>query len=356
MSLTLFLGHGKTEMRGGPAIFMSIYRQWPEKEKYIVYEKSYIQSVKKLVSFLRNNRNKKVLTLILENEYFTEVFLALLLKIFYRNLTIYGPAYHIPSSPVYGKGFINSIVHYLDYRLGLWFMAIIYSGIYTENSYMKNYIKGLNPKQRVIVESPGIKGENIIPLGELKNYKRDIDLLYLTSMTKNKGIYDFLNVANQIQRKYNNVKIGIAGYSSPAVLDYIENFMKNNNMKNIEIYPNINDTDKYKLYSRSKIYVLPSVEDGIPITFYEAWSYGVVVIAYNLETYSDIKDYFIQVEKGNVQELTDKCIDAYRNYNQTFSTLVENSYNYSLNHSFSNGIDNIIKQIMENNDMIRRAR
>ena len=172
----------------------------------------------------------------------------------------------------------------------------------------------------------------------------------------NKGIYDFLNVANQIQRKYNNVKIGIAGYSSPAVLDYIENFMKNNNMKNIEIYPNINDTDKYKLYSRSKIYVLPSVEDGIPITFYEAWSYGVVVIAYNLETYSDIKDYFIQVEKGNVQELTDKCIEACRNYNQTFSKLVENSYNYSLNHSFSNGIDNIIKQIMENNDMIRRAR
>ena len=141
MTLTLFLGHGKTEMRGGPAIFMSIYRQWPEKEKYIVYEKSYIQSVKKLVSFLRNNRNKKVLTLILENEYFTEVFLALLLKIFYRNLTIYGPAYHIPSSPVYGKGFINSLVHYLDYRLGLWFMAIIYSGIYTENSYMKNFSK-----------------------------------------------------------------------------------------------------------------------------------------------------------------------------------------------------------------------
>ena len=116
-------------------------------------------------------------------------------------------------------------------------MAIIYSGIYTENSYMKNYIKGLNPKQRVIVESPGIKGENIIPLGELKNYKRDIDLLYLTSMTKNKGIYDFLDVVNQIQKKYDNVKIGIAGYSSPAVLEYMENFIKNNNIKNIEIYP-----------------------------------------------------------------------------------------------------------------------
>ena len=344
-------------MRGGPAIFMSIYSQWPEREKYIIYEKSYIRTVKKLVSFLRNNKsNKNVSTLILENEYFTEVFLALLLKIFYRVLTIYGPAYHIPSAPVYGKGFINSLVHYIDYKIGLWFMAIVYSGIYTENSYMRNYILGLNPKQRVIVESPGIKEESIIPLGELKNYKRDIDLLYLTSMTKNKGIYDFLDAANQIQRKYNKVKIGIAGYSSPAVMDYIENFIKNNNMKNVEIYPNVNDADKYKLYSRSKIYILPSVEDGIPITFYEAWSYGVVVIAYNLETYSDVKDYFIQVEKSNVQELKDKCIEACRNYNQTFNALAEKSYNYSLNHSFSNGIENIINQIMENNKILRRAR
>ena len=30
MSLTLFLGHGKTEMRGGPAIFMSLYNQWKQ--------------------------------------------------------------------------------------------------------------------------------------------------------------------------------------------------------------------------------------------------------------------------------------------------------------------------------------
>ncbi len=346
MALTLFLGHGKTEMRGGPAIFISIYNLWPNNEKYIIYEKSYFQSIKKLISFLRH---KKISTLILENEYFTEVFLALLLKIFNRKLNIYGPAYHIPSSPVPGKGFINSLIHYIDYKLGLLFMAYFYSGIYTENSYMKNYIEYLNPRQRVIVESPGIRRENIIPLAETEDLERDVDFLYLTSMTKNKGIYDFLEMVKQLQKEYKNIRICIAGYASTEILDYIHAFVDNNNIKNIEVYPNINDNDKYRLYSRTKIYVLPSMEDGIPITFYEAWSYGNIVIAYNLKTYSDIADYFIGVKKGNLGELTAKCMEVYDNYSSNFRAMIIKSYNYSLMHSYSSGINNIIENIRKSN-------
>lgn len=341
MSLTLFLGHGKTEMRGGPAIFTSLYNQWKHGEKYIIYEKSYTQSVRKLIHFLRN---KKLSTLILENEYFTEVFLALFLKILNRKMNIYGPAYHIPSSPGLGKGFLNSLIHYMDYKLGLWFMTYLYSGIYTENSYMKNYIKSLNPEQNVILESPGIKKENIISLNQVENFVRDIDFLYLTSMTKNKGIYDFLEVIKQIQKEH-NIKVVIAGYTSPEVMDYINGLIRNNSIKNIELYQDVDEDTKYKLYSRSRIYVLPSIEDGIPITFYEAWSYGDLVIAYNLKTYSDIKDYFIGVKKGDLRELIEKCMEVYENYGSNFRSLSVDAYNYSLSHSYINGINNIIENI-----------
>ncbi len=344
MNTTLFLGHGKTEMRGGPAIFMSIYNLWPEEEKYLIYEKSYFHTVEKLIIF---TRHQKISTLILENEYFTEVFLALLLKIYNRKLNVYGPAYHIPSPPELGKGALNSLIHYIDYKLGLFLMVYLYSGIYTENSYMKNYIKGLNPKMKVIVESPGIKKENIIPLQKIKDFHRDIDFLYLTSMTKNKGIYDFLEMIKQIQTEHNGIKACMAGYASTEILNYINSFAKNNAIENIEIYSNINEEEKYKLYSRSKIYVLPSIEDGIPITFYEAWSHGDVVIAYNLETYSDISDYFIGVRKGDTEDLTRICENAYMDYDLQFKNFFEKSYNYSMQHSYEKGIEKIIKNMLE---------
>jgi glycosyltransferase involved in cell wall biosynthesis len=235
-------------------------------------------------------------------------------------------------------------------------MAFLYSGIYTENSYMKNYIESLNRDQRIIVESPGIKKENIIPLDRVKNLKRDIDLLYLTSMTKNKGIFDFLAVVKEMQKEQNDIRIAIAGYASPEVLDYISTFATSNNIPHIELYSNIPENEKYKLYSRSKIYVLPSIEDGIPITFYEAWSYGVIVIGYNLETYTDIKNYFIPVEKGNAKELTDKCRNIYKNYSDNFNSLMEKAYRYSMNHSYEAGINNIIQGILKINEMINRDR
>ena len=349
MNSTLFLGHGKTEMRGGPAIFMSIYNLWPEEEKYLIYEKSYFHAVKKLIIF---TSHKKISTLILENEYFTEVLLGLLLKIYNRKMNIYGPAYHIPSPPEFGKGVLNSLIHYIDYKLGLFLMAYLYSGIYTENSYMKNYIKGLNPELEIIVESPGIRKGDIVPLVQIKNFHRDIDFLYLTSMTRNKGIYDFLEMIKQVQRDHDGIKACIAGYASPEILDYINSFVKNNAIKNIEIYSNINDKEKYKLYSRSKIYVLPSIEDGIPITFYEAWAHGDLVIAYNLETYSDISDYFIDVRKGDTEELIRICENAYMDYDLQFKDFFEKSYNYSMQHSYENGIEKIIKNIMESTNSV----
>jgi hypothetical protein len=346
MDATLFLGHGKTEIRGGPGIFMSMYSKWPDSNKFIIYEKSYIQAIRKLASFIKNN---KISMLILENEYFTEVLLAFVLKLINRKIKIYGPAYHMPSPPKAGRGFLNSLIHYLDYKMGLLLMAHIYSGIYTENSYMRDYIISLNPGQHVIVESPGIKNEYIPPESMVMNAKKDIDFLFLTSMTKNKGIYDFLALSMELQKIYKGIKIFIAGYASDEVLDYINNLMSSGRLDNIEIKHNISDDEKYELFLRSKIYVLPSIEDGIPITFYEAWAYGNTVIAYNLETYSDITGYFVGVEKSDIRGLIQACELVYNNYNTYFGELFRKSYRYSINHSYEKEIDEIIKNILDSN-------
>ena len=117
-------------MRGGPVIFTSIYKALPG-EKDMIFEKSYKTMIKRLLTYILKNKVDKI---IMENEYFSDVLIALLIKIFKSKIMIYGPAYHIPPKPALLNQFLKHFLHYADYKLGIWFMAVSYNAIYTENS------------------------------------------------------------------------------------------------------------------------------------------------------------------------------------------------------------------------------
>jgi glycosyltransferase involved in cell wall biosynthesis len=341
MGKTLFLGHADTEMRGGPVIFTSIYQAWPG-EKYMIFEKSYKTMIKHILNYMFKTTVDKI---VMENEYFSDVFIALLIKIFKRKIRIYGPAYHIPPKPEINNKFLKHLIHYADYKLGIWFMAISHNAIYTENSYMKNYLESINSKANVIVESPGIDKKFLKPLSSVLSLSKDIDFLFLTSFTYNKGMYDYLNLVNSLSKKFNGIKFAMGGFSSAQALSEIHNFMKLNNINNMEIHTNLSEDEKYSLYSRARVYILPSMEDGIPITFYEAWGYGDIVVSYLLDTYIDVKELIVPVELHNQKELLDKCIEIYENYDKFQKIYAERCYNYSLNHSYESGIINIINRL-----------
>ena len=344
MGKTLFLGHADTGMRGGPAIFTSIYKAWSG-DKYMIFEKSYKTMIKRLLTYVLKNKVDKI---IMENEYFSDVLIALLIKIFNRKIMIYGPAYHIPPKPALHKEFIKQFLHYADYKLGIWFMAVSYNAIYTENSYMKHYLKSINSKANIIVESPGIDNKYLKPLSYILNLNKDIDFLFLTSFTYNKGMYDFLNLVAGLSNKYNNIKFAMGGFATEQTLSEIRSFMKSNNIENIEIHPDLTEQEKYNLYSRAKVYILPSMEDGIPITFYEAWGYGNIVVSYLLDTYIDVKDLIVPVELRNQKQLLDSCIEIYENYDKFKRIYAEKCYDYSLKHSYEAGINNIVNRLSRN--------
>jgi len=342
MEKTLFLGHANTGMRGGPAIFTSIFKAWPI-EKYIIFEKSYKTMIKHLLIYILKTKIDIIIT---ENEYFSDVFIAILIKIFKRKIRICGPAYHIPPKPGIHNEFIKHFLHYIDYKLGIWFMAFGYDTIYTENSYMKHYLKSINSKVNVIVESPGIDNKFLKPISCIKSLNKDIDFLFLTSFTYNKGMYDYLYLVANLSKKIKGVKFAMGGFSSEQTLSEIHSFIKTNNIDNLEIHINLNDQEKYNLYSRAKIYVLPSIEDGIPITFYEAWGYGDIVVSYLLDTYIDIKDLIVPIELHNQKQLLNKCMEIFEDYNKFQKIYIDKCYNYSLNNSYESGITNLISKLL----------
>lgn len=342
MRKTLFLGHANIGIRGGPAIFTSIYKAWPN-EKYMIFEKSYKIMIKHLLIYILKT---KIDTIIMENAFFSDVFIAMLIKIFKRKIRIYGPAYHIPPKPKIYRGFIKHFIHYIDTMLGIRFMAFSYNTIYTENSYMKNYLKSINSKVDVIVESPGIDNKFLHSISYIKSLNKDIDFLFLTSFTYKKGMYDYLDLVANLSKTIKGVKFAMGGYSSEQTLSEIRGFIKTNNIDNLEIYTNLNNQEKYNLYSRVKVYVLPSMEDGIPITFYEAWGYGDIVVSYLLDTYIDIKDLIVPIELHNQKQLLNACIEIFKDYDKFQKIYIDKCYNYSLNHSFDSGITNIISKLI----------
>ena len=342
MEKTLFLGHtNDTSMRGGMIVFKSIYESWPN-DKFIILEKSYKTMIKRLLNYMSKTKIDKI---IMENDFFSDVCIALLIKIFKRKIRIYGPAWHIPAKPVRHNQFLEHFLHYIDSKLGIMCTAFAYNAVYTENSYIKHYLESINSKVNIIVESPGINNRLLKPLSYVLSLNKDIDFLFLTSFRYNKGMDDYLNLVANLSKELKSVKFAMGGFSSDQTMLKIHRFIESNKIDNLEVHANLGEQEKYSLYSRAKVYVLPSMEDGIPITFYEAWGYGDIVVSYLLDTYVDVKDLIVPVELHNQKHLLDKCIEVYENYDKFQNIYIERCYNYSINHSYETGITNIINRL-----------
>ncbi len=164
-------------------------------------------------------------------------------------------------------------------------MEILFADIFlTENTYIERYIHRFRKNAKVIVKQLGIAKEYIPDIEQILNAKKDIDFLYIGGLDKLKGIEDILKAFKPISKSYSLV---LAGYGDKR---YIDKLIEKYNIENVSVYVNVSEDEKFKLYLRSKVYVFPSLADGIPITFHEAWAYGNLVAAYMLPTYMDIKD------------------------------------------------------------------
>ena len=82
------------------------------------------------------------------------------------------------------------------------------------------------------------------PLSYILSLNKDIDFLFLTSFTYNKGVYDYLDLVAGLSKKYNNIKFAMGGFATEQTLSEIRSFMKSNNIENIEIHPDLTESKK----------------------------------------------------------------------------------------------------------------
>ena len=266
----------------------------------------------------------------------------ILFKLFFnRKVILIAPLFHL--NPVslrknrYNKyAFIFSLMQ----RSGA-FLEILFADIFlTESTYIEKYIRRFRKKSHVIVKQLGIEKKYIPDLQQILTTSKDIDFLYVGGLDILKGVKDILEAFKPISKNYSLV---LAGYGDK---EWIKKFIEKEDIKNVSIYTNISENEKFKLYLRSKVYVFPSVADGIPITFHEAWAYGNLVVAYMLPTYVDVRDRIFGVPQLDIGILREKMVFALSNYDK-YKDLIISNYWYAVKNSNSDeNIHDICNKIL----------
>jgi len=142
----------------------------------------------------------------------------------------------------------------------------------------KDYFSKITNKNKIfvlnnIVQNPTFK----------KNYvsQNTINFLFLGIIGDRKGVFDFLKVIIENKIAFENrIILHIGGNGD---VDRLMEVIHNEHIEHIVKYKGwVSGNEKKKLLSMCDVYVLPSYNEGLPISVLEAMSYGLPVISTNV--------------------------------------------------------------------------
>lgn len=201
-----------------------------------------------------------------------------------------------------------------------------FKDFYNENNRKNTIIKNLQRADILIVLSQswkewftniGISQTKIVVLNNIVDYpqiddrKKDIDgkvnLLFLGEIGQRKGVFDILQ-ALSIYKSFlkNKVEFRIGGNKKEEELLL---YIQNNGLQNFVHFEGwVSGDEKVRLLNWADIFILPSFNEGLPISILEAMNYGCAIISTPvggiLEIVHDGENGII-VQPGNIMMIGD---------------------------------------------------
>ena len=145
------------------------------------------------------------------------------------------------------------------------------------NSWIEYYMQTFKIKRAVILP-------NIIdyPVKVMPAEKTGIiTFLFLGMISEAKGIFDLIEVIAKNKEKYKNrIKLLIGGNGE---VQYLNELIKRFDIEDIVEYLGwISSVKKVEVLNNSNVYILPSYNEGLPISILESMSYGKPIISTNV--------------------------------------------------------------------------
>ncbi|WP_238884685.1 glycosyltransferase family 4 protein [Clostridium sp. YIM B02551] len=120
---------------------------------------------------------------------------------------------------------------------------------------------------------------NAVNVNEINepNTSEKFYITFLGRLDKRKGVYDLIEAIKEVISENNSVTLNLAG---DGEIDLVNKIIRDNYLQNnIKILGWINSEEKDVLLRKTSIYILPSYNEGMPMSILEAMSYGIPVIS-----------------------------------------------------------------------------
>lgn len=136
---------------------------------------------------------------------------------------------------------------------------------------------------------------------------RGLIALYLGRLSRLKGIFDFLALANICRQAGINIEFIVAGNpNTPQDRELVDEMVIRENLGSIRFLGVVRGEEKNELLATSDLLVFPSLYEGFPISILEAAMFGVPSIVYRIGMMDEIivdGETGLIVDQGNVQAL-----------------------------------------------------
>lgn len=145
--------------------------------------------------------------------------------------------------------------------------------------------------------------KNVIPYPNVDPTPHDsFTLLFLGRLGKRKGIYDLLDVLSEHRDEFIGKLVFLFG--GDGDVEHVNSIIKRRGIDGIAKYEGwVSGDRKEELLNRADAYILPSYNEGLPISILEAMSYSLPIIS---TTVGGIPEILKNGENGFIMEPGDK--------------------------------------------------
>lgn len=180
-------------------------------------------------------------------------------------------------------------------RFSIKYIALVFKFvqkiIVLSDNHYKHFANYFSPSKMVVIE-------NFVDyeLYKCEIEDKNLDFLYVSRLSKQKGIFDLLNAVKIIKEKGYSIKINVLGNPDNDETNKIINQkIEEYNLKdNIILRGNVFGVRKYNFFKKSGIFIFPSHFENSPLVLKEAIASKMAIIASNIEA-----NKLILIDKGN---------------------------------------------------------
>lgn len=187
---------------------------------------------------------------------------------------------------------------------------------------------------------------NAVPSVAYNQYNENSkSLLFLGALIERKGIYDILQVATKLNKKLPK-DITFDFYGPDPNGDFNRKIIEMGLEKRVFYHGWLKDADKKQVFSKTLLNLLPSYNEGLPMTILETMAYGIPNISTNVAAIPEVIENNVNgkiITPGDIVSLEEAILDIVQDTNcrQRYS---ENAFQ-TITNIFS--IDNHVEELLK---------